>query len=128
MTDLKSRLTAKRKDVTGRWVSINPDGDDAVKEIERLEDCCTEWAEVSQGNYQAAKKAEAEVARLREALDPNFTKADYIGEFKFTYVAGRDDDGTEIYEEIYVPWTTIKEIMAAIRDRAALKGGDENGK
>lgn len=56
---------------------------------------------------------EAEVARLREALTPSgATKAAYIGEFSF-----------EIEIEIkggkvYVPWTTVKEIMAAILNRA----------
>lgn len=37
-------------------------------EAERLTAACTKWAEVSQGNYQRAKSAEAEVERLRGEL------------------------------------------------------------
>lgn len=62
---------------------------------------------------------EAEVERLREALTPSAdTKAAYMGEFSFgvTLCAGNQED----YRRIEVPWTTIKEIMAAIRARAAL--------
>ena len=50
-------------------------------------------------------------ARMREALEPSGdTKAAYLGEFSF-------HDGLK---KRVVPWTTIKEIMAAIRARAAL--------
>jgi len=61
---------------------------------------------------------EAENARLREALTPSGdTKADYMGEFSFgiTLSAGGEED----YRRM-VPWTTIKEIMAAILARSAL--------
>lgn len=60
-------------------------------------------------------------ASLVEALTPSAdTKAAYIGEFAFTVTlrAGNHED----YRRIEVPWTTIKEIMAAIYDRAALSG------
>lgn len=62
----------------------------------------------------------AEVERLREALAPSAgTKAAYIGEFSFD-VAASDEGGNEVWQRTYVPWSTIKEIMAAIRARAAL--------
>lgn len=71
---------------------------------------------------------EAENARLKEALTPSGdTKAYYSGEF--TIAVERDvnedyepeDDGkVDPYQHIMVPWTTIKQIMAAIRARAAL--------
>lgn len=66
---------------------------------------------------------QAEIERLREALTPSAdTKAAYIGEFSFTVTlrAGNQED----YRRIEVPWTTIKEIMAAISERAALSGSD----
>lgn len=71
-------------------------------------------------------EARAENARLREALTPSGdTKAAYMGEFSFeimeTYF---DEDGETFVEQprkVYVPWDTIKEIMAAILARAALK-------
>jgi len=62
----------------------------------------------------------ADNKRPREALTPSGdTKADYMGEFSFgiTLSAGGEED----YRRIMVPWTTIKEIMAAIRARAALE-------
>lgn len=61
-----------------------------------------------------------ERAVLEEALEPSgSTKAAYMGEFSFT-LARVDEFGDEYSEKVYVPWTTIKEIMAAIKDRATL--------
>lgn len=63
-----------------------------------------------------AEAAEAEGVRLREALTPSAeTKAAYMGEFRFQF-------GEEFTPN--VPWTTIKEIMAAIRAQADLKESD----
>jgi hypothetical protein len=60
-----------------------------------------------------AEQAEADVARLQEALAPSGdTKAAYIGEVK-------DPDTKR-----YVSWTAIKMIMAMIAARAALREGD----
>lgn len=67
--------------------------------------------------------------RLVEALTPSAeTKAAYIGEFTFTSEIA-DSDGEPLDVKHYVPWTTIKEIMKAIRERAALaeaQGGEED--
>lgn len=53
------------------------------------------------------------IAALEGALTPSAeTKGAYSGEFQFQ----ADEDGTPMP----VPWTTIKEIMAAIRARAVL--------
>lgn len=71
-----------------------------------------------------------EVERLREALTPSTeTKAAYIGEFTFDVFAGLDEEGNDIYEPVTVPWTTVKQIMAAIQARArqALNGGLSRG-
>jgi hypothetical protein len=60
---------------------------------------------------------EAENVRLREALTPSGdTKAAYIGDFSFpiTLRLGHEEET----RRVDVPWTTIKEIMAAIRARA----------
>lgn len=64
---------------------------------------------------------EKEVARLREALTPSAnTKGAYSGEFgKIRTVF--DDSGEDWDELEYVPWTVIKDIMAAIRKRAETK-------
>lgn len=62
-----------------------------------------------------------DVERLREALAPSgATKAAYHGEFSFRLFEGVGDDGEDMYRKVYVPWDTVKEIMAAIRARAAL--------
>lgn len=64
----------------------------------------------------------AERDRLREALAPSeATKAAYMGEFHFSQTM-IGDDGNDVIVKTYVPWTTVKEIMAAILARAALKG------
>lgn len=57
---------------------------------------------------------------LHNALTPSAeTKAAYIGEFSFIR-EGMGADDNYVAERIDVPWTTIKEIMAAILGRAAL--------
>lgn len=62
----------------------------------------------------------ADYERLRAALTPSAeTKAAYIGEFHFTEES-YDEDGQVYYRKVAVPWTIIKEIMAAISARAAL--------
>lgn len=58
--------------------------------------------------------------RLREALTPSGdTKAAYMGEFAFNIPDSHFDEESEEFVEcsrkVYVPWDTIKEIMAAIR-------------
>lgn len=65
---------------------------------------------------------------LVEALTPSAeTKAAFIGEFRFKREA-TDEDGECCVEHITVPWTTVKEIMKAIRAKAlapALKAEPE---
>ena len=64
----------------------------------------------------------ASEARMREALEPRGdTKAAYMGEFSVP-LPDTDEDGNEVMRQINVPWTTIKQIMAAISARAALQG------
>lgn len=71
-------------------------------------------------NFTPSDK-DKEIERLREALTPSgSTKEAYIGEFSFS-VKRLDEDGNEYSEMIDVPWTTIKDIMAAIAARAALE-------
>lgn len=73
---------------------------------------------------KAAAQIEAERDALREALEPSGdTKAAYHGEFKFQVTQWREDDEGEQEEylaDFVVPWTTVKEIMAAIKARSAL--------
>lgn len=58
---------------------------------------------------------------LREALTPSLeTKQAYMGEFSIPFPM-LDEDGGEVIAKVNVPWTTIKEIMAAVRARAALQ-------
>jgi|GEM_PF-1835067 len=69
-------------------------------------------------------RLKARVAALEGALTPDGdTKASYIGEFKFSITLNvEDEDGEpqEIQHQVYVPWDTTKEIMAAIQNYAAL--------
>jgi hypothetical protein len=79
-----------------------------------------------------AEAAEARVAKFEEALTPSGdTKAAYHGEFYSTEIELHEDadgDRIEVPVKRMVPWTTVKEIMAAIRARALLtKGGEVMG-
>lgn len=67
-----------------------------------------------------AEAAEARAERLEKALEPNEdTKAAYMGEFSFQII--RYDGENDVAETVIVPWTTIKEIMKAIRARAPVR-------
>jgi hypothetical protein len=78
---------------------------------------------------------EEENKRRREALTPSaLTKAAYIGEFSIAIERHVNEDqeiddeaegASDPYEHVTVPWTTIKEIMAAIR--AYAQAEDHNG-
>jgi hypothetical protein len=85
-----------------------------------------------QGEAQVASllvelsRLRAEKAKLVEALTPSgATKAAYHGEFSFSETSQFWDDVTEEWathtKNTLVPWTTIKEIMVAIRARAAIE-------
>jgi len=68
-----------------------------------------------------------ELQALREALTPSErTKAAYIGEFKFR-VHAYNEDGEEKWWDENVPWTTIKEIMAAIKAEALSRKPEQGG-
>jgi hypothetical protein len=72
-----------------------------------------------------AEAAEAELAKAKEALTPSAdTKAEYAGEFYMgvTLRTSREED----YRRVQIPWDSIKEIMAAIRARAFLKGSSNS--
>lgn len=61
-----------------------------------------------------------DLGKVVNALTPTGqTKAAYAGEFSF-HITEIDEDGDEVSRMVDVPWTTIKEIMAAISDRAGL--------
>ena len=87
---------------------LQKNGQDLVAKIEALT--------AERGRLAAENKG------LREALSPSGkTKAAYHGEFHYEKeVMCYDEEGEEEYvtETIYTPWTTIKEIMAAILARA----------
>jgi len=86
------------------------------------------WA-TSDLYYEAAaliRRLVAERAKLVEALTPSGdTKAAYHGEFSFSVTSQFWNDVTEEWEthaqNTLVPWTNVKEIMAAIRARAAIE-------
>lgn len=62
--------------------------------------------------------AKQQVAAFEEALTPSgATKAAYIGEFHFNF-RWTDEEGDEQSDKVDVPWTAVKEIMAAIARRA----------
>jgi hypothetical protein len=64
--------------------------------------------------------AKGYVDLLAAPTPDRITKAAYIGEFKISRTI-MDSDGNDQDEQITVPWTTVKEIMAAIRMHGALE-------
>jgi len=65
----------------------------------------------------------AEVKRLRDALDPDLTKAAYIGEVTTAHRVQREDEDGDWVEASYdvpISWTATKEVMAIITARAAI--------
>ena len=94
--------------------------DDLVK---RLRDYAEQWKVSTFPNIadEAADRIEALEAALTPSSD---TKAAYHGEFSFLITVRVEDEETsepiDVKRKVMVPWNTIKEIMAAIRDRAAL--------
>jgi hypothetical protein len=104
--------------------------DAAADTIERLERERDEAIVRAAEQEDRAETAERQLADALEALTPSAeTKAAYIGEFTIAVerIVNEDlepedesDAAPDPYEHIMVPWTTIKEIMAAIRARAML--------
>lgn len=91
-------------------------------EVERLlgklNNATGEVFEVCTERDQALAREE----HLREALTPSpNTKATYMGEFRMGVRLRDPNSGEEDQRSVDVPWTTIKEIMAAIRGYAEQK-------
>lgn len=111
--DVESRLDV---DSDWWWIACNNCNASGPVMTVSTDDQC-DW------NTRAGEGGEAE--RLREALTPSAeTKTAYMGEFAIP-VPMLDDDGGEVIATFNVPWVTIKQIMAAIRARAALRSSRE---
>ena len=98
--------------VLNKCKTLIAERDAALAKLERAE-----YGRVARGATIA--ELEAKLAAAEAALDPNKTKGAYMGEFSFM-ITQVDEEGEEFQRKVYVPWTTIKEIMVAIKARAAL--------
>ena len=112
---LKELAKAARR--TGWWVQMGQESSFAlVAHVDHLQSTLKESIRL-QGEYVA------EIERLKAALEPSgATKYRHIGEHKFVHVMPYWDENNEdpdYSEEITVPWTTVKEIMASISEHAA---------
>jgi hypothetical protein len=107
---------------------------EAADTIDRLEAAlklsnanCDRMSSLAIDNARDMLALRAEIDRLTEALTPSAdTKAAYMGEFYWEEVY-MDDDGHDVVRKIPVPWTVIKQIMAAIRTRGAQQKDATNG-
>ena len=69
-------------------------------------------------SHDICPEAAEAISSLLKALTPSAeTKAAYIGEFKFSIELAHPRLGSNL-RSVAVPWTTIKEIMAAIKAHA----------
>jgi hypothetical protein len=94
---------------------------DIVDACHKKWECRSMEIELAQASAKLVEQ-QNEIERLKAALTPSAeTKAAYWGEFSFSLCVG-EEDGEEMFERITVPWTTVKEIMAAILARAELEG------
>lgn len=114
--DASEALTRLQKAAdTGDWAELKPE------EAQEAADLLVESAAL-------IRELDAQLAAQTEALTPSGdTKGAYMGEFRFE-VRGVDEEGEETDIRIDTPWDTIKQIMAAIRARAAAtlaRGGHE---
>ena len=65
------------------------------------------------------REAEAENARLRAALTPNAeTKAVYVNKVKIAVDMTYHEDSCTIRQDVHIPWTAIKGVLALIRKQA----------
>jgi hypothetical protein len=135
LTAMKAELEEAKKATERMWcLSCGTVTRDGQCDCTRLDMDCqnlVNYADAMAGDREAAAKeinailaraeaAEQERDELREALKPSAeTKAAYMGEFAFN-IEELDENGDPVARVVTVPWTTIKDIMAAIRDRAAL--------
>ena len=124
MSDIVERLREVAERADANYPAIMEQAADTITnlraEVERLtaDRAYTDDARVDALDW--AEQLRAENERLRAALTPSGdTKGAYHGEF---YIEEEiiDEEGEPKILRIPVPWTTIKEIMAAIRARAAL--------
>lgn len=121
MTDIVDRLQNWRREMErscDAMRSLGPEMEEAALGnayvAEALEDAADEILSLR-----------ARIEELERALEASGeTKAAYMGEFSFNIIETAFDDVAEEFVEyprkVYVPWDTIKEIMAAIRARAAI--------
>lgn len=125
--DLIRTMNADNNDLRAARVALSADLASREGEIATAVRKGLDWTEracvfkVERDDWKArAEAAEQQVKALEGALTPDAnTKYAYIGEFSVPWPE-RDENGDHVVRQINVPWTTIKEIMAAIRARAAL--------
>lgn len=95
------------------------------EQIERLELSRGAASKVALDAIAEKETTEARIKALEEALTPSGdTKAAYIGEFAFPLVY-TDDNGDSATTSVTVPWTAVKDIMAAITARATLNSREK---
>ncbi len=97
---------------------LNLEDDEAERALADAAGLLLDSLAVASPLYRAAAD---ERDRLREALTPSSdTKAAYNGEFTFP-IDYTDADGDPQTENVMVPWTTVKDVMAMIGSRANAK-------
>jgi len=92
---------------------------DKANRIRTLDAELADWKRMRNEAMAVASSNRTRIDALEAALTPTAeTKAAYHGEFHFDIIC-YDELGREYQRNCMVPWTTVKEIMAAIRAYSA---------
>jgi hypothetical protein len=77
---------------------------------------------MEQSHKQHVDRLKAKLYQLQEVLTPSAdTKGAYSGEFYVKRHTESSEDSEGYTEKFMIPWTTIKDIMKMMRERAGLE-------
>lgn len=108
----------------GSVISCKKCGASSAVHFDRKTNLYSSWNDRARPSPVSCGRCADLAVALEDALTPSAeTKYAYHGEFSFTDWRV-DENGVEQGYQMVVPWTTVKEIMAAIRARAARTGVD----
>ena len=130
--DLMERAAALLESLRATIERVERERDEARRETKDWQDAahlsaCEAQSGLLDEAWARVTALEAEKAGLVKAVTPSpKTKAAYIGEFHFDWTVWDPKGEEQITHRVQVPWTTIKQIMSAIRAQALSRSTEVN--